>query len=85
MSVGIYPWPSQILFDTENSKIVNLMENFCVNRCEFFFNNFPDFFDEINASNKKDIVSKYYIEGDVHFNSLGNEKLFRNFVNNFIN
>ena len=28
MSVGIYPWPSQILFDTKNSKIVNLMENF---------------------------------------------------------
>jgi len=85
MSVGIYPWPSQIVFDNRESKIVKLMSDFCENRCEFFFNNFPDFFDEINASNKKDIVSKYYIEGDVHFNSLGNEKLFRNFVNNFIN
>ena len=85
MSVGIYPWPSQILFDTKNSKIVNLMENFCVNRCEFFFNNFPDFLDEINSIDKKDLILKYYIDGDVHFNSLGNEKLYINFVNNFKN
>ena len=61
------------------------MSDFCENRCEFFFNNFPDFFEEINKSNKKDVISKYYIKGDVHFNSLGNEKLYKNFVNNFKN
>ena len=85
MSVGIYPWPAQIMHDTEVSKIVNLMSNFCKNKCEFFFNNFPDFFRDINNSNKKDIILKYYINGDVHFNSLGNEKLFINFINNFKN
>ena len=85
MSVGIYPWPAQIMHDTEVSKIVNLMSNFCKNKCEFFFNNFPDFFHDINNSNKKDIILKYYINGDVHFNSLGNEKLFVNFINNFKN
>ena len=85
MSVGIYPWPSQIYFDTKDSKVVNLMKNFCENRCEFFFNNFPDFFDETNSIDKKDLILKYYIEGDVHFNSLGNEKLYINFVNNFKN
>ncbi len=85
MSVGVYPWPSQILFDKKDSKIVNLMENFCKNRCEFFFNNFPDFFDEINTLDKMDLILKYYIEGDVHFNSSGNEKLYINFINNFKN
>ena len=85
MSVGIYPWPAQIIFDTRNSKIVSLIENFCINKCEFFFNNFPEFFDEINTSNKEYIIFKYYIEGDVHFNSLGNEKLFINFKNKFKN
>ena len=85
MSVGIYPWPAQIMHDTKDSKIVSLIEEFCKNKCEFFFNNFPDFFDEIDTSNKEDIILKYYIEGDVHFNSLGNEKLFINFINNFKN
>ena len=28
MSVGIYPWPAQILYDNSQSKIVNLMNNF---------------------------------------------------------
>ena len=85
MSVGIYPWPAQIIYDTKDSKIVRLIDDFCKNKCEFFFNNFPDFFDEEYSNNKKDIISKYYIEGDVHFNSLGNEKLFINFKNNFKN
>ena len=83
MSVGIYPWPSQILFDKQDSKIVNLMKNFCVNKCEFFFNNFTDFFVEIDETNKNEVISKYYIKNDVHFNSLGNEKLYINFINNF--
>ena len=79
MSVGIYPWPAQILYDNRQSKIVKLMNNFCINKCEFFFNNFDDFFDETILIKKEKIVSKYYIEGDVHFNSLGNEKIFQNF------
>ena len=85
LSVGIYPWPAQIMFDNQESKIVKMMTNFCENRCEFFFNNFPDFFEETSVLSKKEIVSKYYINGDVHFNSLGNEKLFQNFINNFKN
>ncbi len=85
MSIGIYPWPAQILYDNSQSKIVKLMENFCFNKCEFFFNNFTDFFNEITFTDKEKIISKYYIEGDVHFNSLGNEKIFQNFVRTFKN
>jgi len=83
MSVGIYPWPAQLMYDTEKSKIVDLMGNFCDQRCEFFFNNFPSFFSEIKTLDKKDIIAKYYLEGDVHFNILGNEVLFKNFIENF--
>ena len=85
MSVGIYPWPSQILFDKQDSKIVNIMNKFCINKCEFFFNNFTDFFNEIDETDKNKVISKYYIKGDVHFNSLGNKKLYINFINNFKN
>lgn len=85
MSVGIYPWPGQIMHDNVNSKIVNLMDNFCLNRCEFFFNNFIDFFDEINFLTRESVVLKYYFENDVHFNEKGNKKIFKNFINNFKN
>ena len=61
------------------------MDNFCLNRCEFFFNNFTDFFDEINLSTREYVVLKYYFKNDVHFNEKGNEKIFKNFINNFKN
>ena len=61
------------------------MSNFCKNKCEFFFNNFPDFFDELNLYDKESLISKYYIKGDVHFNSSGNEKIYRNFRRIFEN
>ncbi len=85
MSLGIYPWPAQIVHDEENSKVVKIMSNFCLNKCEYFFNNFPDFFEELKIFDKASIVSKYYIKNDVHFNAEGNQKLFINFVNNFKN
>lgn len=85
MSVGIYPWPGQIIHDNENSKVVRLMKNFCLSRCEYFFNNFPDFFNEIEFTSKQKIISKYYFKNDVHFNEIGNEKIFQNFINNFNN
>ena len=83
MSIGIYPWPAQILYDTKNSKVVKIFEEFCKTKCEFFFNNFPDFFSELKSKNKNFLISQYYIKNDVHFNELGNDKIFKNFINNF--
>ena len=83
MSIGIYPWPAQIMYDNEDSKIVSLMEDFCLDKCEFFFNNFPDFFKKLENENKNDLILKYYIKNDVHFNSLGNKVLYENFMKNF--
>ena len=83
MSLGVYPWPAQIMHDEENSKVVKLMQKFCLNKCEYFFNNFPNFFKELKNNKRETIVSKYYIKNDVHYNSLGNQKLFENFMNTF--
>ena len=83
MSLGIYPWPAQIMHDKEDSKVVSLMKNFCLNRCEYFFNNFPNFFKKIKDSNKETIILNYYIKGDVHYNALGNNILFENFMKIF--
>ena len=83
MSVGIYPWPAQILYDNENSKVVSLIKEFCLNKCEYLFNNFTFFFNELEKTDKQTLISKYYIKDDVHFNALGNEKLYQNFIERF--
>ena len=85
MSVGIYPWPAQILYDSKNSKIVNLFEEFCINKCEYFFNTFPHFFEDHDLKDKSLIISENYIKNDVHFNVLGNKKIYENFILNFKN
>ena len=83
MSIGVYPWPAQILYDNENSKVVSLIKEFCLNKCEYLFNNFTFFFNELEKTDKQTLISKYYIKDDVHFNALGNEKLYQNFIESF--
>lgn len=74
LSIGVYPWPGQILFDQRNSKQVQIWRDFCKDKCLNFFNMFDFFFDEIESSkDKKLVIKKYYIEGDVHFNEAGNK------------
>lgn len=73
LSIGIHPWPGQILYDQRESKQVKIWKDFCKNKCNNFFNMFDFFFDEIELmGNKKLVIKKYYIDGDVHFNETGN-------------
>jgi len=73
LSIGIYPWPGQILYDSRNSRQVEIWEEFCKDKCKNFYNLFDFFFDEIkNLQSKKLVIEKYYLDGDVHFNEEGN-------------
>ena len=74
LSIGVYPWPGQILYDERNSKQVKIWNNFCKNRCHNFFNMFDFFFDQIEKTGDKNlIIEKYYFSKDVHFNKNGNK------------
>lgn len=73
LSVGIYPWPGQILYDTENSNQVLVWKEFCKDKCKAFYNAFPIFFREANIHGKQWVINKYYINNDVHFNTDGNK------------
>ena len=76
MSLAVYPWPGQIFFDKEASLQVKIWHDFCISRCKNYINFFPEFFKEINNSSKKEVVRKYYLKNDVHFNEAGNQKIF---------
>lgn len=73
LSIGVYPWPGQILHDIEDSLQVRTWREFCSTRCLHFYNAFPIFFNLAQESSKDSVVQKYYYAGDAHFNSLGNK------------
>ena len=84
LSIGIYPWPSQILWDTRDNSSVKLMREFCIQKCTYFFNNNDYFFDYLEKSNKWDVLKKYYIINDIHFNDEGHKILAENFIAKYI-
>jgi len=77
LSVGVYPWPGQILYDDENSTHVNIWKKYCINKCEYFYNLFPILFNQKNLYGSNYVIDNFYIKNDVHFNSNG-QKLFLN-------
>lgn len=76
LSVAVYPHPGQILHDQVNSKQVIIWNEFCKNKCKYFINYFPLFFEKLKDQDPKKLIKKYYIKNDVHFNYNGNTLLF---------
>ena len=83
LSVAVYPWPQQLLYDTVDSLQVKIWKNFCLNKCENFINYFPLFFDEIKKTSFIDVYKKYYFFHDVHFNENGNKLIAEHLINNY--
>lgn len=83
LSIGVYPWPSQILYDTEESKQVIIWRDFCADKCTNFYNSFPTFFDLIKSSNKKEVINNNFFHGDMHFNENGNKIIAADFLSSY--
>ncbi len=80
LSVGVYPWPGQILYDTEESKQVKIWRDFCAGKCTNFYNSFPTFFKLVEGTSKKEVIGHYYLNGDMHFNEAGNKVIATDFL-----
>jgi len=80
LSIGVYPWPSQVLYDVEESRQVKIWRDFCVGKCANFYNSFPTFFDLIKSSSKKAVIDNNYFHGDMHFNEKGNQLIAADFL-----
>lgn len=45
LSIGVYPWPDQLVSDSVDSRQVQIWDNWCrESGCRRFINHFPDFF-----------------------------------------
>lgn len=81
LSVGVYPWPAQLLYDTAQSEQVRIWEDFCRTRCVRFYNSFESFFalkDKISANKT---IELYFIPGDVHHTRQGAEVIANDYLN----
>ena len=83
LSVAIYPLPQQVLFDVENSKQVQIWKKFCENKCEYFINSFPSFFNLSKKIGKQGTIDKLFLKNDGHYNYEGNEVLYLDFLKIF--
>lgn len=81
MSVGVYPWAGQLLYDKRESRQVKIWRDFCERRCEYFFNSFPPFFDKVELEGINQVLARYFLQGDLHYNELGNRMLADTYFN----
>jgi lysophospholipase L1-like esterase len=84
-SVGVYPWPDQVMYDTSESVGMTIWRDWCKSQgCTLFINHFQDFFpSDPAAEDNSAILDKYYIPGDVHFNVDGNKLIAARLISAF--
>ncbi|MBF91700.1 MAG: hypothetical protein CMP34_02705 [Rickettsiales bacterium] len=75
--IGVYPWPGQILYDNFDSYYTKIWRNFCENKCKYFVDTFPIFFENRQKIGSKKTIDKFYIKNDVHHNKNGHYLIFK--------
>ena len=83
MSLVVYPWPQTLKNDNVDSVHVKMWEEFCFNKCEYFINFFPYFFNEKKKLSHLNVVKKFYFWNDVHFNKQVNIILAKKLIELF--
>ena len=83
MSVLIYPWPQQLINNVQESNHEKMWSDFCLNKCENFFNLFPIYKQKLENSNFIEVYKKYYFWNDVHFNTKGNRIIAQRLIKEF--
>jgi len=68
LSISVHPWPIQIKYGDENNLQVNYWKEFCNKNGIGFINHYQVFLD---LNKTEDVISKYYLPGDVHWNEQG--------------
>jgi hypothetical protein len=78
LSLGVYAWPQQLLYDGEDSRQVRIWRDWCEQKCRHFFNHFPALF-EYKRSHQG-FLRDLFIWGDVHYNAFGNALIARDLI-----
>ena len=81
LTIAVYPWPNEIKKNNyKHSKNVVLWQDFCEKRKIPFINCYYYFFTKDEPEN---IIKKYYIRNDVHFNFNGHKLMATAWLDHF--
>ncbi len=78
MTLVVYPWPDQILHQDLDSIQVTFWQGWAAERSVRFVNLFADFIQ--TGAPPKDVIRKYFIPGDVHWNEEGHRLIAERFL-----
>ena len=70
MTLVVYPWPHQILLKDRDSIQVRIWRTWAESNVVDFVNLFEPFFEDKDGV---EVVRRYFVEGDVHWNLAGHE------------
>jgi len=80
LSVVVYPYPSQLVHDSAESRHVRMWRDWCAGKCKRFVTLFPEFFDVKDDCPRGEAGCWYlshFIFGDMHYNAKGNALVAR--------
>jgi hypothetical protein len=77
LTVGVYPWPDQILARDLDSRHRATWRNWARERGAGFVDHFPQF---VDARDPRQVVRRFFIPGDIHWNAEGHEVMARGFL-----
>ena len=80
LTVGILPWPAQLMRIEDHSDHELLWQEFCQYRCVDFVNAYPTFRSYVRSSSVSEVYNQLFIQGDVHLNALGNQLIAREII-----
>ena len=75
ISVVVYPWPAQLIYDKVDSREVQIWRDWCEGKCKRFITVFPEFFavkEQCPKSQPGCWYLKNWVFGDIHLNASGN-------------
>ena len=85
LSVVVYPYPTQLVHDSVDSRQVRLWREWCEGKCKRLITLFPVFFalkDQCPRTEPGCWYLKYFIFGDMHYNGAGNAHVADEIVKN---
>lgn len=80
LTVVVYPWPDQIWRRDLDSRQVRAWRDWAAQHDSQFIDLFPAF---INGDDPGQVIPKYFITGDVHWNAAGHARVADAFVREF--
>ncbi len=77
LTIAVYPWTDQILAGDRDSRQVHVWREWAAEKRVGFVDCFPDF---LAAGPARDVVKRFFIPGDIHWNDAGHRLVADRFL-----